>query len=335
MSSVAYHDQISSQPNAVARALEQTHPPALAVDRPIVFTGVGSSLHACMTAAAWVVHLTDGRIRPTVIDALELTLAGGPRPGEQVVVVSHRGTKRFTNELLHQAAHVGAASILVTGTGAPNPPGDVVLRTCDDDKASAHTVSYTSALAVLGQLVTTLGGPRAADLEYALKQVPRAIQETLDMPEASAVADRLAGIEPVLIVGSGIDAPTAQEIALKYKESTFLWAEAITLELTLHGTPSSFRPQMAGLILRPEHDDRGRARELGDFLRTLGAPVFEVAAGAGDVPFAPVPLLARPLVSVVALQRLVGAVADRVGGDPDFTREHQEPWATAIARIAL
>ncbi|TSD64197.1 hypothetical protein [Aeromicrobium piscarium] len=54
---------------------------------------------------------------------------------------------------------------------------------------------------------------------------------------------------------------------------------------------------MAGLIITPEHDDHGREQELGDFLRTLGAPVFEVAAGGGDVPFAPAPRLVRPLVS--------------------------------------
>lgn len=335
MGSQAYHSQIMSQPAAVARALEQTNAPALDPNRPIVFTGVGSSLHACMTAADWVVAITDGKIRPTVIDALELALAGGVRPNEQFVVVSHRGNKRFTNDLIAQAAEVGASTIMVTGNKVADPAGDVVLRTSDDDAASAHTVSYTSALAVLGKLVTTLGGPRAEELDLALKQVPQAIQETLDLPEAGSVADRLAGVEPVLVAGSGIDAPCAEEIALKHKESTFLWAEAIGVELALHGTPASFRSNMAGLILRPEHDDHGRAKELGDFLRTLGAPVFEVAAGDGDVPFAPVPLLARPLVSVVALQRLVGAVADRVSGDPDGTRESQEPWATAIARVNL
>lgn len=130
---------------------------------------------------------------------------------------------------------------------------------------------------------------------------------------------------------SGVDAPTAEEAALKYKEST-LWAEAIGLELSLHGTPACFRPGMAGLLIRPDYDDRGRSRELAAFLKTLGATVLEVADAGGDVPFAPVPALLRPLVSIVALQRLVAELADLQSGDPANTRGETEPWASAIAK---
>lgn len=335
MGSLAYRKQVASQPEAVARVLAETRAPALDPGRPIVFTGIGSSLHACMTAAGWVVAITGGRIRPAVVDAHELVLAGGVHTGEQVVVVSHRGTKRFTNELLAQARDVGAATVMITGNGAADPAGDVVLRTCDDETAGAHTVSYTTALATLGLLVTTLGGPRADELSEALRLVPQAMRDTLDLPESAEVAGRLAGVEPILISGSGVDGPTAEEIALKLKESTFQWAEAIGSELALHGTPAAFRADMAALVIRPAHDDDGRADDLRGFLRGIGAPVFEVAAGGGDVPFAPVPIPVRPLVSVVALQRLVGAIADRVGGDPDTIRGGQEPWATAIKRVVL
>ncbi len=334
--STAFRKQILAQPDAVADALSRTQPPALNPDRPLLFTGVGSSLHACKVAVSWVVTLTRGAVRPVALDALELVLSGGVHTGEQLVVVSHRGTKRFTNGLLNQAKDAGANTVLVTGYGAADPAGDVVLHTCDDETASAHTVSYTTALAVLGRLVATLGGRRAAgEFNAGLDMVPRAIADTIALPAPTEAAARLRGIEPVLITGSGVDAPTAEEAALKYKESTFLWAEAIGLELSLHGTPACFRSDMAGLLIRPDHDDQGRSRELATFLRTLGAPVLEVAAGGGDVPFAPVPLLVRPLVSIVALQRLVADLADLQGGDPDTTRAEAEPWASNIAKIRL
>lgn len=331
----AYRQQVLSQPAAVAAALARTDPPKLDPSRPLIFTGVGTSLHACQVAASWVIALTDGQVRPVVIDALELTISGVVRSGDQLVVVSHRGTKRFTNDLLARAKAVGAQTVLITGAGATDPAGDVVLRTCDDETASAHTVSYTTALAVLGKLVATLGGPKAAELSEALDTTPQAIKDTLALPAPTEVAAKLRGVEPVLISGSGIDAPTATEIALKYKESTFLWAEALGVELSLHGTPACFRPAMAALVIRPAHDDFGRARELTTFLRSLDAQVFEVAAAGGDVPFADTALLTRPMVSVVALQRLVGEVADLVDGDPDMTRSETEPWATAIAKVQL
>jgi fructoselysine-6-P-deglycase FrlB-like protein len=107
------------------------------------------------------------------------------------------------------------------------------------------------------------------------------------------------------------------------------------MELSLHGTPACYRPEMAGLIIRPAHDDGRRARELAQLLRALRAPVIEIAADGGDIPFADTPVLSRPLVSVVALQRLVGEVAELQGGDPDSTRAATEPWASAIAGIQL
>jgi glucosamine--fructose-6-phosphate aminotransferase (isomerizing) len=331
----AYRSQLLAQPDAVAKALAETDPPRLDPERALVFTGVGSSLHACHVAAHWVTAITEGRVRPAVVDALELTISGGVRSGEQLVVVSHRGTKHFTNELLAAAKTAGARSVMITGKGAADPAGDVVLRTCDDETASAHTVSYTTALAVLGRLVATLDRDRGPELLETLDASPQAMRDTLALPAPTEVAARLRGIEPVLVAGSGVDAPTASEIALKYKESTFAWAEAVGVELSLHGTPACYRAGMAGLIIRPAHDDGGRSAELAGVLRALQAPVVEVAADAGDVPFAGTPLLGRPLVSVVALQRLVGEVADLLGGAPDSTRAETEPWASAIARVRL
>lgn len=331
----AYFSQVLAQPQAVAHALERADPPRLDPGRPLIFTGVGSSLHACQVAAFWTSAVTGGRLRPVVVDALELTISGGARRGDQLVVVSHRGSKRFTNDLLATAKSSGVPTIMVTGNGQPDPAGDVVLRTCDDDAASAHTVSYTAALAVLGKLVATLDGPRNGELVEALEAAPRGISDTLCLPAPRDVAEQLRGVEPVLVAGSGIDAPTAEEIALKYKESTFRWAEAVGLELSLHGTPACYRADMAGLVFRPAHDDGGRSAELTTLLRRLGAPVFEVGADTADVPFADVPLLARPLVSVVALQRLVGVLAELEGGDPDETRGSIEPWASAIAAVTL
>jgi glutamine---fructose-6-phosphate transaminase (isomerizing) len=331
----AYVSQVVSQPRAVSRALAQTDAPRLDPDQRLVFTGVGSSLHACQVAAFWVTAVTAGRVRPAVVDALELTISGGVGWGEQLVVVSHRGTKRFTNDLLAKAHGAGVRTVMITGNGAADPAGDVVLRTCDDETASAHTVSYTTALAVLGRLVSTLEGPRRLELIEALEVAPAGMRDTLALPAPSETARRLRGIEPILVAGSGIDAPTASEVALKYKESTFSWAEAVGMELSLHGTPACYRSEMAGLIIRPAHDDGGRARELAQLLRALQAPVFEIAADGGDIPFADTPVLSRPLVSVVALQRLVGEVAELQGGDPDSTRAATEPWASAIAGIQL
>src|SRR5947209_17426516 len=149
MARFAYDEQIASQPAAVEDVLSRVEVPALDPDRPLIFTGIGTSLHACRVAAEWVADLSGGANRPVAVQAHEFALLGRLNRDDQVVVVSHRGTKRFPNEVLARVREAGATSVLVTGFGAEHPAGDHVLRTCADERAGTHTVSYLTALSVL------------------------------------------------------------------------------------------------------------------------------------------------------------------------------------------
>ncbi|QTR04057.1 hypothetical protein J7S33_03430, partial [Saccharothrix algeriensis] len=95
-----------------------------------MFTGIGTSLHACRVAAAWTRIATDGRVRPAAIDAHDLALGESVQPADQVVVVSHRGTKRYPNRVLAAAREAGASTIAVTGAGVDAPVAAAVVHTC-------------------------------------------------------------------------------------------------------------------------------------------------------------------------------------------------------------
>ncbi len=332
----AFDEQIAAQPAAV-EALLRVEVPALDPARPIVLTGIGTSLHACRVAASWATMLTGGRIRPVAVEAHELALQRSITAADQIVVVTHRGTKRYPNEVLRQGRSLAATTIAITGHGAPEPDTDFVLRTCDDETSSTHTVSYVAALTMLGRLLSAIDGvDEDGALSAALRAVPEAQRRTLAGPAPDLVARRLAAHSPLLITGSGLDAITADEAALKYKEGTYRWAEGMSVEVALHGTPAAFASPMAAICVRPAHDDGGRTSELARLLAAVGVAV--VGAGDGpddDLRFAPVPVLARPLVAIVALQRLVASVARLVGSSPETTRADEEPWASAIGEIEL
>jgi glutamine---fructose-6-phosphate transaminase (isomerizing) len=334
--SAAYDRHVSAQPESVAALLE-LDVPALDPARPLVFTGIGTSLHACRIAAAWVRLLTGGRVRAAAVDAHDLAFTEHVTPADQVVVVSHRGTKVAPNEVLRRAAECGATTVAVTGQGPAQPAADTVLRTCPQESASTHTVSYTTALTVLARLVATAFGDEGAPLTDALRQVPEALSRSLDLPLAPAAVAALAGaVGPVLVTGTGLDAITVAEAALKIKEGTYRWAEALHTEFALHGTPAVFSATTAGLLLRPAGPDGGRTADLERVLRALGAVVHH----AGDspdcaLPFAAVPALVRPLVSIVPFQRLVSLVAARTGASPDLTHLEAEPWNSAIRSVRL
>ncbi|MFF9036884.1 SIS domain-containing protein [Streptomyces sp. NPDC014892] len=334
--SAAYDRHVASQPEAVA-ALLSTPVPVLDPARPLVFTGIGTSLHACRIAAAWVRLLTGGRVRAAALDAHDLALTEGVTAADQIVVVSHRGTKACPNDVLRRAAEAGATTVAITGEGPAEPVADTVLRTCPQEAASTHTVSYTTALTLLARLVATAFGEAGAPLTAALAQVPEALSRTLRLPVAPEAVDALADAAgPVLVTGTGLDAITAAEAALKIKEGTYRWAEALHTEFALHGTPAVFSATTAGFLLRPAGPDAGRTADLERVLRALGAPVHHCADDPGAaLPFAAVPDLVRPLVSVVPFQRLVSLAAVRTGASPDLTHLEAEPWASAIRSVKL
>lgn len=51
MTSTAYDERVASQPDAVQRLLDDDPVPALDASRPVVFSGIGTSPHACRVAA--------------------------------------------------------------------------------------------------------------------------------------------------------------------------------------------------------------------------------------------------------------------------------------------
>ncbi|MFD8495921.1 SIS domain-containing protein [Amycolatopsis sp. NPDC059657] len=330
MTDLAFDHHVAQQPDVVA-ALLDTESPVLDPDRPIVFTGIGTSLHACRIAAAWTRIVTGGRVRPAAIDAHDLALSESVRSADQVVVVSHRGTKRYPNQVLAAAAEVGASTIAITGVGDNAPVADVVVRTCPQEKASTHTVSYTAALAVLGGLVARTFD--AADLTEALAGAPTAMRATLELPLPAEAVDAVVSASPTLVTGTGLDAITAAEAALKLKEGTYRWAEGLHTEFALHGTPAVFSSSTAAFLLRSGADG-GRTADAQDLLDKLGATTMIVAED-GDVRFAATHPLARPLVTVLPFHRLVSAAAARLGANPDLTHLEAEPWASAIRAVQL
>ena len=301
-----YEAQIASQPAALREVLARIVVPALDARRPIVLCGLGTSLHACRVAAFWAAEVTGGAVRPAVVDAHELALRAPLTLLDQIVVVSHRA-RGFALTALARARAIGAHTIAVIGKGAAEPEADCVLRTCDEERADTHTVSYLCALAVLARLMATLGDDDS--LAHALELVPDAIERTLTMPLPAVVS-------PILITGFATDAITATEAALKLKEGTRRWAEGMAVEQALHGPQAALRYGDTVVTIVP-NDDGGRTPDLTAQAMDRGARVLTAAADAGDLPFAKVPHLARPFVTIVPFQRWVAKIAREIGTNPD------------------
>jgi len=288
-----YDAQIESQPDAVAAVLRRPAP-RLDPSRPLLFCGQGTSLHAARVAAAWAGYPAQA------LDSHDVALRTGIPSGAQVVAISHSG-RGFTAAVLRKARAAGAITFAVCGDAA-TADADHVVRTCAPERAQTHSVSYVTALAALGQM-----------LGLDLSSAPRLLRDVLAEPAPVDDARRLAGKDPLLVTGFGLDAITAEEAALKLKEATFQWAEALSVEQALHGPQAALRQGMGAILFIPDHDDGGRTVRLRDLCAQLGVEVVDIRVPASSEAL-------RPIVSIVPAQRLAAEIARLTGGDPDHSR---------------
>ncbi len=288
-----YDEQIESQADAVRAVLDRPSP-RLDRERPLIFSGQGTSLHAARVAAAWAGHPA------LAIDAHDLALRVPIPADAQVVTISHSG-RGFTPAVLRKARAAGARTFAVCGEGV-HVDADVMVSTCAPERARTHSVSYLTALAVLGQM-----------LGLDLRDAPRLLAELIAAPAPLDEASRLAAADPLLIAGFALDAIAASETALKLKEATFKWAEGLAVEQALHGPHAALREGMGAVLFSPAQDDGGRTEHLRELCLGLGVDVVLLRV-------APCSDALRPLLSIVPAQRLAAELARLTGGDPDESR---------------
>ena len=320
-----YDDQIASQPDAVAALLGARDLPWLDPARPVIFAGLGTSLHACRIAAGWLWALTGGDLRAQAVDAHELALRLPLAARDQLVVVTHKTTRGFPGRALSKARAAGAATICIAGEGAPEPVCDAVLRTCADETSGTHSVSYATALVRLAQLVGPLCGSRGDRLLSAMLELPNLYRKALSEAAPVEQAMRLRGRRELLVTGDSLDAVLAQEAALKLKEGARVWAEGTSTELALHGPMAALGAGSGAVTISPAAEDGGRTAVLRAWLQEL--KVAQIRCGPGEeLAFPECDPLLRPMVGAVPLQRLAAELARLEGTDPDVA-----PSAPALA----
>jgi glucosamine--fructose-6-phosphate aminotransferase (isomerizing) len=336
----AYDDQLASMPAVVAEILSRPDWPKLDMARPIIFAGIGTSLHAARVAADWVTQLTQGRVRALGVDAHDLGSGALPlRPEDQIVVISHRGKKVYPNASLQRARALGCFTISIVGEAAPEQDADHTIRTCANETAGTFSVSYLASLAALLRIILASLPEETAAVARDLPKLPGAIADSIKIVPDARLVQAFAADTPILITGFAFDLVTAQEAALKIKEGAWLWTEAMSPEFAIHGTPASFHAGMSAIVMLPASDDGGRSELLIEILKRLG---FKTVATCGmaeanaDLAFAapPQPLL-RPFLSILPFHILTAELARLLKTDPDTLHGYREPWKGIMTSLKL
>ena len=342
------HDAILTQPEAFVRAVERNE---AAVDEfasriasrgRLFLAGIGTSHHAAQIGEH-LMRAYGGGFDVRAVHSFDLALYGPElRPEDCLVAVSHRGAKRYTALALERAREAGCPTALITGEGGSGEGGaDAVFRTVSQEQSSAHTVSYTSAVAVLALLAGRLGhhrtGSAALPEELLRERVPEALRAALGTEaEVAALAREHVGRRRIWLLGGGPGAVTATETALKIKETSYLQAEGMPTETMLHGPFQCVEADDLFVLIAPSGAARERTLEVAELVEEVGAAYLVFgdetteaprAAGVMRVPEVPEPFSA--MSCLVPLQFFSYHLALARGTNPDSFRVDDPRFARA------
>ena len=348
------YDAISSQPSAIAKVLENHSDSArdvatrLADMRHLYVVGIGTSWHAALVAEHWFRYFSPTTPVVQAWHSFEFVAYPPPLNADcAVIIISHRGTKRYSYEALELAKERGALTVAISSTN-PGPrlqAADIMLQTVEQERSAAFTVSYTTALTVLGMLAANMAAVRGdAEGPAELRQlgyIPSAIKEVLELQDqVKHAAERFRNRRRFLFTGWGPNTATAYEVALKMKETSYTSTEGFQVEYLLHGPfVATNRGCMLTLIapLGPGHQ---RSVEIGRAAKELKLPVWSLVQeddrelndlSAEFFAMGDLPELWTPLVYIVPLQLFTYFIALHRECNPDVF--HQDDPRHASARV--
>jgi glucosamine--fructose-6-phosphate aminotransferase (isomerizing) len=293
-------ETMMGQPEELRRLLADQGPIGPAADRlrgrRVLLIGTGTSWHAANHGAfllrlagveAWPVQAADAALY-----ALE------PTPDDALILLSHRGIKTYTSQVLERARARGVPAVVISRRESP---AGADLETVDNERSSAFTASHLAALLRLAQLAVALG----ADLGN-LAAVPDAVSEELTGPDPEVVPPARL----LEFIGAGTNQWTAAEGALKVRETAYIPTEGLSAEQFLHGPSVALGKDDTLVCLEGGGPMRERVCQIADAAAATGVTVHRFERTALGEPLSIFPL-------TVIVQRIALGCAEALGTNPD------------------
>ena len=247
-------DAIAAQPAAIAEVVARNREGLAALARALkptpslTLAGMGTSLNGAIYGEYWL--RTIGRMASvravSSFDAVNYGLK--PAAGGALLVLSHRGWKQYSARAVAEAKAAGVVTAAICGQGPDEGArqAEHLLLTTEQEQSAAHTKSLTAAMALLFALALELrtqgdgDDPETQRLRTEFETIPDLMGRRLadDSRERDA-AEQLRNYRRIVILGGGPNYPTAREISLKLKETSFAYAKGMQVEEFLHGPISA------------------------------------------------------------------------------------------------
>ena len=299
-----------------ARAMRAADP------RLLVTVARGSSDHAATYlkyAAEIVAGVPVASVGPSVasIYGRQLRLDGATCLG-----ISQSGQSPDIVEMMRSARAGGALTIAVTNDAAAP-----MAAVCDHalalgagaERSVAATKTFVAS--VLAALALVAEWREDEGLRAAVAALPGQFEQALAC-DWTPLADRLVRANQAFVLGRGPGFAIANEVALKFKETSAIHAESYSAAEVLHGPAALVQAHFPVLALGVADAALPGVIATAERLAGQGADVFLTAPGAGGgvtrlASVEGVHPLTAPLVLVVSFYCFIEALARRRGFNPD------------------
>ena len=322
-----FRAEIAEQPEVAARLLSTGAATADAIGesiraaRPsgVVIAARGSSDNAALFAK-YLLGARNGLLVALAAPSLFTTYARPPRLERQCVIgISQSGESPDVIAVVEEGRRQGCLTIAIT-----NAPESKLAQACElvmpmqagPELSVPASKTYTASLLALA-LISQAVDPEP-DFAAALAAVPQAISRTLEREDDVApLVAPLAGPRAV-VLGRGFNFSTAEEIALKLSETSYVLARAWSVADFEHGPIAIVEAGLPVVIvdgggLVGSHLEAVRSR-----LEAKGCHVLHLLDVTG------LPEELTPISLAVLGQLLAHQVAVARGMDPDRPRTIQK-----------
>lgn len=308
----------------------------------VFIVACGTSYHSGLVGSLALAKLAGINARVVVGSEFSEEALDLVTPKSVILAISQSGETMDTLNAVREAKAKGATVLSVL-----NVLGSTLMRLSSvyiDQNAGpeigvASTKAFTSQIAVLLRLATTLGRKKGeisareiGKIESELHRVPELIQTILNtkVDDIRKIAEEVDSASSICFLGRGINVPTALEGRLKLLELSYIPAIAYPAGESKHGFIALIEDGFPVIFVAPKDETHkkivGNIMEMkargariisiieeGDEeIRNLSDRVIEIGES--------LPSLVTPLVYIVPMQLLAYYLSILKGHDPDYPR---------------
>lgn len=285
----------------------------------VVTIGRGSSDHAC-TYAKYLCETKLGLITSSAAPSV-VTVYHADLNFEHALVIgiSQSGKSPDICCMMENARRKGAITVAIVND-VQSPLAQhaefVIPMLAGEERAVAATKSYIASLSVLAHFIALITND--VELLQGCQKLPLAMHEIATSLHWSEFIDNFRAINNTLIIGRGYGLPIAQEIALKFKETAGIQAEAFSAAELLHGPLALIKPGHPYLLLAQNDDTLKEILTLALRIKNLGGkslllvPQEKNAMAAKAVNEVTDAMLTQHTSAFLVLPQTLGAIFDPI-----------------------